>query len=100
MHQGWRRHRALRKQRLDRLLLQKPIETLFPQCAKAGAGIVLGGPYNSGVLAGRTTFDYGAIPTGVAARVKTLADVCRAHGVELRAAALQFVAAHPLVVSV
>ncbi|MEI9995187.1 MAG: aldo/keto reductase [Rhizomicrobium sp.] len=82
------------------LLEQAPLDTLFPQCARAGAGIVLGGPYNSGVLAGKATFDYAAIPTEVAARVRRLAAVCDAHGVELRAAALQFVAAHPLVASV
>ncbi len=82
------------------LLEQEPLDTLFPQCKAKGAAIVLGGPYNSGVLAGKSTFNYGAIPQEVAARVKKLAAVCAAHGVELRQAALQFVAAHPLVVSV
>ena len=82
------------------LLEQAPLDTLFPACAKAGAGIVIGGPYNSGVLAGKPTFDYAAIPPDVAARVKALIAICRAHDVDLRAAALQFVAAHPLVVSV
>jgi D-threo-aldose 1-dehydrogenase len=82
------------------LLEQAPVETLFPQCAKAGARIVLGGPYNSGVLAGKATFDYATIPPDIAARVRKLDAVCRVHGVALRQAALQFVAAHPLVVSV
>ncbi|MEJ0024450.1 MAG: aldo/keto reductase [Rhizomicrobium sp.] len=82
------------------LLEQAPLGTLFPQCARAGAGIVIGGPYNSGVLAGKPTFDYASIPPDVAARVKALTEICRAHDVALRAAALQFVAAHPLVVSV
>ena len=82
------------------LLEQEPVETLFLQCAKAGTGIILGGPYNSGVLAGKATFNYDAIPKEIAARVARLDAVCRAHGVELRQAALQFVAAHPLVVSV
>ena len=82
------------------LLEQAPLDTLFPQCAKAGAGIIIGGPYNSGVLAGKPTFDYASVPSDVAARVKALSDMCRAHDVPLRAAALQFVAAHPLVVSI
>ena len=82
------------------LLEQAPLETLFPQCAKAGAGIVLGGPYNSGVLAGKTTFNYSTVPPDVAERVRKLNAVCHAHGTQLRQAALQFVAAHPLVVSV
>lgn len=82
------------------LLEQAPLETLFPQCARAGAGIVLGGPYNSGVLAGKTTFNYATVPDAVAARVRRLNAVCHSHGIALRQAALQFVAAHPLVVSV
>ncbi len=82
------------------LLEQEPLDTLFPQCAKAGAGIVIGGPYNSGVLAGKTTYDYAAIPKPVAERAQALRSVCEAHGVDLRAAALQFVVAHPLAVSV
>jgi D-threo-aldose 1-dehydrogenase len=82
------------------LLEQEPLDTLFPQCAKRGVGIVIGGPYNSGVLAGKTTFNYGNIPSNVAARVRSLDAICRDHGVELRQVALQFVAAHPLVVSV
>jgi D-threo-aldose 1-dehydrogenase len=82
------------------LLEQEPLETLFPQCERKGAAIVLGGPYNSGVLAGKTTFNYGEIPEDVAKRVQALKRVCDSHGVVLRDAALQFVAAHPLVVSV
>jgi D-threo-aldose 1-dehydrogenase len=81
------------------LLEQEPLERLFPQCEKVGARIVIGGPYNSGVLAGKATYDYAGVPSEIAERVRRLQAVCRAHGVELRQAALQFVAAHPLVVS-
>ncbi|MBI2969898.1 MAG: aldo/keto reductase [Gammaproteobacteria bacterium] len=82
------------------LLEQVPLDTLFPQCAKRGVGIVVGGPYNSGVLAGRNTYNYTDIPPEVAARVRELDAVCGAHAVPLPRAALQFVLAHPLVVSV
>ncbi len=82
------------------LLEQEPIDALFPQCRRTGASIILGGPYNSGILAGKAMFNYGAVPPEVAARVRKLAAVCAAHDVEMRAAALQFVAAHPLIVSV
>jgi D-threo-aldose 1-dehydrogenase len=82
------------------LLEQAPLDTLFPQCEAKGAKIILGGPYNSGVLAGKTTFNYGSIPEDVARRVKSLQAICDTHGVKLRDAALQFVAAHPIVVSV
>jgi D-threo-aldose 1-dehydrogenase len=82
------------------LLEQEPIDTLFPQCTERGVGIVIGGPYNSGVLAGRSTFNYGEIPAEVAAKVKQLDAVCKTHDVLLPQAALHFVLAHPLVVSV
>lgn len=82
------------------LLEQAPLETLFPECARRGVGIVIGGPYNSGILAGGTTFNYAEAPADIAAKAKALDDVCRRHGVALPAAALQFVLAHPLVVSV
>ena len=82
------------------LLEQEPLAMLFPQCAARGTAVVIGGPYNSGVLAGKSTFNYGDIPPSVARRVQALAGICRQYDVKLRQAALQFVAAHPLVVSV
>jgi D-threo-aldose 1-dehydrogenase len=82
------------------LLEQIPLDTLFPQCAQLGVGIVAGGPYNSGILAGGTTWNYAAAPPEVAARARALDEVCRSHGVALPAAALQFILANPLVVSV
>jgi D-threo-aldose 1-dehydrogenase len=52
------------------------------------------------VLAGQSTYDYAAVPEKVLKRVRELDAVCRAHDVELPRAALQFVLAHPIVVSV
>jgi len=82
------------------LLEQEPIDTMFPQCVEKGAGVVIGGPYNSGVLAGQYTYNYAEIPAEVLQRVKAIDAVCQRHGVPLVRAALHFVAAHPLVVSV
>jgi D-threo-aldose 1-dehydrogenase len=82
------------------LLEQVPLDTLFPECAKRGVRIVAGGPYNSGILAGGTTYNYAEAPAEVLARARAIADVCRTHGVTLPAAALQFILANPLVVSV
>lgn len=82
------------------LLEQVPLETLFPECARRGVGIVIGGPYNSGILAGGTTFNYADAPAEIALKVRALDTTCRRHGVELPAAALQFVLAHPVVASV
>jgi D-threo-aldose 1-dehydrogenase len=82
------------------LLEQEPLQTLFPQCEAQNAGIVIGGPYNSGVLAGTPTYNYAEIPPEIADQVKGIADVCATHNVPMARAALHFVAAHPLVVSV
>ncbi len=82
------------------LLEHAPLQTLFPQCAERGVGIILGGPYNSGVLAGRDTYNYFEIPPDVRKHVAEIQSVCDQHGVTMPAAALQFVLAHPLVVSV
>ena len=40
------------------LLEQTAIDTLFPACRKAGTSIICGGPFNSGVLVGRDTWNY------------------------------------------
>ncbi len=82
------------------LLEQMPLDTLFPECARRGVGIVIGGPYNSGILAGGTTFNYAEAPPEIAAQAQAIGAVCRTHGVTLPAAALQFVLGHPVVVSV
>jgi D-threo-aldose 1-dehydrogenase len=82
------------------LLEQVPIDTLFPQCKQRGVGIVAGGPYNSGILAGGTTYNYADAPPEVVTRARAIDTVCKAHGVNLPAAALQFILANPLVVSV
>ncbi len=79
------------------LMEHEPLTELFPECAKRGVGIVIGGPYNSGVLVGRDTYNYGDIPKEVAEQVRRIAEVCQRHKVRMPAAALQFVIAHPLV---
>jgi D-threo-aldose 1-dehydrogenase len=58
---------------------------------------------NSGLLADPrpgATFDYAPADSVVVARAQRLRDACARHGVSLRAAAVQFVFAHPSVVSV
>jgi len=82
------------------LLEQAPLHALFPECTRRGVGLVAGGPYNSGILAGGTTWNYAAAPPEIMARAQALDAECRAFGVQLPAAALQFILAHPVVVSV
>jgi D-threo-aldose 1-dehydrogenase len=86
------------------LLEQAPLDHFFPACQKRGISIIIGGPFNSGVLvrAGRpdATYDYVAIPDAIRDRVKKLAEIAASHGVALGDAALQFCLAHPVVASV
>jgi D-threo-aldose 1-dehydrogenase len=82
------------------LLEQAPLTTLFPAVQKMGASIVVGGPFNSGILAGGNTFNYARAPKDVVARVRKIAAVCAAHNVPLPAAALQFPVANPIVASI
>src|SRR5215472_5672318 len=83
------------------LLEQAPLHGLLPACERRGVGVVVGGPFNSGVLARRGGwYDYARPPNEVLAKVDRLSAVCDDLGVSLKAAALQFPAAHPAVVSV
>ncbi|HEY0939872.1 MAG TPA: aldo/keto reductase [Steroidobacter sp.] len=82
------------------LLEQQPLQTLFPECQRRQVGVVIGGPFNSGILAGKDTYNYAAAPAEVVAKVRRMQDLCAEYGVSLHNAALQFVLAHPVVVSV
>lgn len=82
------------------LLEQGPIDDLLPECEKAGTGIILGGPFNSGILAGGSTWNYSAAPADVTDKAKQIERVCSSHGIPLPAAALQMPIAHPLVATV
>lgn len=82
------------------LLEQAPLDDLLPKCVAAGTSIVVGGPLNSGILAGRDTWNYNPAPPEVAARVKAIAAICDSHNVPLPAAALQFPLAHPAVAAI
>lgn len=86
------------------LLDQSPLDRFFPECAARNVAVMIGGPYNSGILAagtrGTAHYDYGAVPPAVMERVAALERVCDSHTVPLAAAALQFPLAYPQVVSV
>ena len=82
------------------LLDQDALTTLFPICRAKNIGIVLGGLYNSGILADprtRAKFNYEDADAGLVARALELEALCRKHGTELKAAAVQFCRAHPAV---
>jgi D-threo-aldose 1-dehydrogenase len=82
------------------LLNQPALDRLFPMCAERGVHVVVGGPYNSGLLAGGRNFEYQEAPPEMVQKRDLMAEICGRHGVDLRSAALQFCAAHPVVAAI
>ncbi|MFE2756682.1 aldo/keto reductase [Actinosynnema sp. NPDC059335] len=82
------------------LLDRSAADDLLPLCAERGVGVLVGGVFNSGVLADPApgaTYDYAPAPEHVRRRALDLAARCADHGVPLAAAALQFPLRHPAV---
>ena len=104
---------TLRHADLDVILLagrytladQSALPELLPECMRRAVTVVLGGPFNSGILATGTQlpdrsppfFDYAPASATVVARVAAIEETCREFAVPLPAAALQFSAAHPAI---
>ncbi len=85
------------------LLDQGALRDLLPLCLERGIAIVAGGVYNSGILADPrpgATFDYVPADAATVKRARRLQVICRAHGVPLKAAAVQYPLGHPAVASV
>lgn len=78
-------------------------EQLLPRCLDRHVGVVIGGVFNSGLLAdpdGSPMYDYAAAPPDLVVRAEAMRDACARHGVTLVAAAIQFALRHPAVSSV
>jgi D-threo-aldose 1-dehydrogenase len=86
------------------LLDQQSLNRGMAALEKRGVSVIIGAPYASGILvtgsSGPAHYAYGKASPEVQARVRGIEAVCKAHNVALPAAALQFVLAHPIVVSV
>jgi D-threo-aldose 1-dehydrogenase len=86
------------------LLEQPALDEFLPIAERKGIGIMLGGVFNSGILATGATagarYNYRAAPPDILDRVHRMEAVCRAHGVALADAAIQFPLGHPAVASV
>ncbi len=104
-------HEALRQRDFDCFLLagrytlleQEALDRFLPLCEERGAAVVLGGGFNSGILATGAVdgakYNYAPAPAEVMSKVAKIEQVCAEHDVPLPAAALQFVVAHPAVPS-
>ena len=86
------------------LLEQETLETELPYCERRNVGIIIGGVYNSGITATGAVkgakYNYQDATPEIMERVRKIETVCRAHGVPLAAAALQFPLGHPCVATV
>ncbi|MCF4123940.1 aldo/keto reductase [Methylobacterium sp. SyP6R] len=81
-------------------LLEQDSLGLMDECARRGIGIAVAGAFNSGLLAGQTTYNYAEAPPALVARTEALRAACAEEGVRLEAAALQFPLLHPAAVTV
>jgi len=81
------------------LLEQEPLDEFLPLCAERDVAVIVGGGFNSGILAtgavAGARYNYAPAPADVMAKVSAIEKVCANHAVPLPAAALQFVVAHP-----
>lgn len=104
-------HAALRQGDFDGFLLagrytlleQEALDEFLPLCQARGAAVLVGGGFNSGILATGARpgakYNYAPAPAHVMEKVARVEAVCAEFGVPLPAAALQFVVAHPAVAS-
>ncbi len=88
------------------LLEQTALDSFLPECVRRQVSVVIGGPYNSGILVhgtkggGTLHYNYAPAPAPVVERVRGIEAVCDRFGIRMAAAALQFPLHHPAVASV
>jgi D-threo-aldose 1-dehydrogenase len=86
------------------LLEQPALAEFLPLAQQQGIGVLLGGVFNSGILAtgavSGAKYNYRDAPPDILAKVALIERVCGAHGVALPTAALHFALGHPAVASV
>ncbi len=85
------------------LLEQEALDKFLPLCEERGAAVVVGGGFNSGILATGAIegakYNYAPAPAEILQKVSQIEAVCKEYDVPLPAAALQFVVAHPAIPS-
>lgn len=86
------------------LLEQETLKAELPYCERRNVGVVIGGVYNSGILATGAVegakYNYANATPEIMQRVSKIEAVCKAHNVPLAAAAVQFPLGHKSVVAV
>ena len=86
------------------LLEQEALASFLPYCVEKHIGVVIGGPFNSGILATGAKpgayYNYAPASQEILERVRNIEAVCKSHQIKLAAAALRFPLSHPAIVSV
>jgi D-threo-aldose 1-dehydrogenase len=86
------------------LLEQEALTSFLPLCEDKKIAVVIGGPFNSGILAtgvkGEARYNYSPASDEVKDRVRRIQQICKSFKVALPEAALRFPLGHPAVVSV
>jgi D-threo-aldose 1-dehydrogenase len=82
------------------LLDRSAADDLLTAAADRGVAVIAGGVFNSGILAGGSTYDYRPASPEIVNRVEQLAKVCASYDVPLKAAAMRFPTTHPAVTTV
>ena len=83
------------------LLDQIGLKELLPLCEQKNISIIIGGTYNSGILATGAVegahYNYKPAPAEIMEKTRRIELICRNHGVPLKAAAIQFPFGHPAI---
>lgn len=86
------------------LLEQESLDSFLPLCEERNISIIVGGPYNTGILATGAAegayYNYAPAPPDIIDKVRRIEKICQHHETPLAAAALQFPLHHPAIASV
>ncbi len=86
------------------LLEQEALDSFLPACEKKSVDLIIGGPYNTGILATGACdgayYNYRPADSEILKKVRQIEHLCADYGIPLAAAALRFPLAHPAVRSV
>ncbi|EOO57806.1 D-threo-aldose 1-dehydrogenase [Bacillus cereus VD196] len=79
---------------------ERALQRVMPAAQKHNMDIVVGGPYNSGILAGGVYFEYQKASPTIIEKVNKIKNITDRYGISIKAAALQFSLANPAVAAV
>ena len=86
------------------LLEQSALDSFLPLCISRDVGIILGGVFNSGILATgpikEAKYNYQVASPEIIERTQKIERICTSYKIQLKEAAIQFVFGHPAIKTV